>query len=185
VPSSNQDSTAPIDLEEILITLLPKINDAVRWLHLRYKDRIRQDELDDLSQQIILLLIEDNCRRLRSFNGQSSFRTWLQEVVTNHICHYLKSRKQNESLDEVDQAFLAYSPLLDQAIVTAERRKLLLIALRKLTQEEQRLYQLWFLSELDAKEIADIFGTEVKIIYKRKQTLFLKLTRLLRNFQSY
>ncbi len=185
MPSPIFNTTAPIDLEQLVTILLPQINDAVRWSYPRYKDRIRQDELDDLSQQIILILIEDNCRWLHSFNGQSSFKTWLQEVVSHHIYKYIYNRKQIERLDKVEEKSLIYSPLLDQGIVTAERRKLVSSALNNLGQAERLLYQLWFISELDAKEIALIFRTEVKTIYKRKQTLSLKLTRLVRNSQSH
>jgi hypothetical protein len=86
VSSPNLNLTAPIDLEQLLTSLLPKIKDAVRWSYLRYQHRIRRDELDDLSQQIILSLIEDNCRRLRLFNGQSSFESCVTlGVGTNTI----------------------------------------------------------------------------------------------------
>jgi RNA polymerase sigma factor (sigma-70 family) len=184
VPLPNLNPAVPIDLEQLVTILLPTINKAIHWSLLRYKGCIRKDELDDLSQEIILMLIEDNCRRLRSFNGQSSFETWLQEVVNHHIYKCFYNRKQIESLDEVDQSLLTYPPPLDQEIANIEKRNLLFIALNNFSQEERLLYRLWFLSELDAKEIATIFRTEVRIIYKRKQTLILKLTRLLRNSQS-
>jgi RNA polymerase sigma factor (sigma-70 family) len=185
VSSPHFNSTGPIDLEQLIAILLPDVNDAVRWAYLQYQGRICQDELDDLSQQIILMLIEDNCRRYRSFNGQSSFKTWLQAVVNHHIYKYLYRLKKTETLAEVDQGSLAYSPLQDQGIDTAEKQRLLFSALSKLRWQERLLYQLWFISELNAKEIASIFGTQVKIIYRRKQTLVLKLTRLVRNFQSH
>jgi RNA polymerase sigma factor (sigma-70 family) len=179
VSSPHINSTAPIDLEQLIAILLPDINDVVRWTYLRYQGRICQDELDDLSQQIILMLIEDNCRRFRSFRGQSSFKTWLQAVATHHIYNYFYRRKQIEPIDEVDQGSLIYSPLQDQGD-TAEKQKLLFSALSKLSGQERLLYQLWVISELDVKEIAAVFSTEVKIIYKRKQTLVLKLRRLVR-----
>jgi RNA polymerase sigma factor (sigma-70 family) len=181
----NLNPTAPIALERIVEILLPNINDAIRRAYLRYQNRISRDELDDLSQQIILTLIENNCRRFCSFNGQFSLKTWLQAVVNHHIYKYCYRRKQTTILDEVDQGSLTYSPLLDQGIDAAERRKLLSRALGKLSRQERLLYQLWFISELDAKEIAATFRTEVKIIYKRKQTLVLKLKRLVRNFQNF
>jgi RNA polymerase sigma factor (sigma-70 family) len=185
VPLPTLNPATPTDLEQLVEILLPDVNDAVRWVSLWYQGRIREDELDDLSQQIILTLIEDNCRRFRSFSGQSSFKTWLQAVVNHHIYKYFSRRKQIEPLDEVDQESLTYSPLQDQGIDTAERRKLLFRALGKLSWQERLLYQLWFISELDAKEIAAIFRTEVKIIYRRKQTLVCKLMRLVQNFHSY
>jgi RNA polymerase sigma factor (sigma-70 family) len=182
---SNLNPTAPTDLEQLVAILLPDVNDAVHWAYLRYHGCICQDELDDLSQQIVLALIEDNCRRFRSFNGQVSFKTWLQAVVNHHIYKYFYRRKQTDAIDEVDQESLIYAPLQDQYTYIAEKRKLLSNALSKLSLQERLLYQLWFVYELDAKEIATIFRTEVKIIYKRKQTLVLKLTRRVRNFQSH
>ncbi len=184
VPLPTLNPAVPADLEQLVEILLPDVNDAVRWASLRYQGRICQDELDDLSQQIILRLIEDNCRRFLSFSGQASFKTWLQTVVDHHVYKYLCRQKRTEALDEIDWESLTYSPLQDQGIDTAERRKLLFSALSKLSRQERLLYQLWFLSELDAKEIAAIFRTEVKIIYRRKQTLVCKLTRLMQNFRG-
>jgi RNA polymerase sigma factor (sigma-70 family) len=185
VSSPTLNTHAPIDLDQLVASLLPNINDAVRWAYLQYQGRICLDELRDLSQQIILMLIEDNCRRLRLFSGQSSFKTWLQVVVNHHIHKYFYRRTQIEILDDVDQESLTYLPLQDQAIDIAEKQKLLFNALSRLNRQERLLYQLWFISELDAKEIAAILGTKVKIIYKRKQTLILKLRRLLRKFHSH
>jgi RNA polymerase sigma factor (sigma-70 family) len=175
----NLNPTAPIDLER----LGADVYEAVRWTCLQYRGRIRQDELDDFSQQIILKLMEDNCRRLRLFNYNFSLKTWLQAVVDHHVYKYLCRRKQSESLDEVDHRALIYSPPQDRDIYSAEQRKLLFRALGKLSEQDRLLYQLWFVSELAPIKIADIFGTEVRIIYKRKQTLVLKLTRLVQNIQ--
>ena len=97
----------------------------------------------------------------------------------------LYRRRQAENLDEVDQGALIYSPPQDRDIYDAERRRLLFRALGNLSEQERLLYHLWFVYELDPVKIAAIFGTEVWIIYKRKQTLVLKLTRLVHIFQSH
>jgi RNA polymerase sigma factor (sigma-70 family) len=180
VSLSDCNSTAPIDLEQ----LLPDVYEAVQWACLRHRVRIRRDELDDFSQQIILRLIEDNCRRLHSFKGHSSSKTWLQRVVENHIHNCLSRRGQDESFDEVDQGAFVYSSPQDQNIYNAEQRKLLSQALGRLNEQERLLYNLWFVSELAPIKIAAVFGTEASIVYKRKQTLVLKLTRFVQSFQS-
>src|SRR5262245_63511804 len=113
--------TAPMDLEQ----LLHDVYEAVRWACLRYRGRVRWDELDDFSQQIILKLFEDDCRRLRSFNNSFSFKTWLQRVVDHDVYRWLRRRKQAESLDEVDLEELIYSPPQDWDIYAAEQRKML------------------------------------------------------------
>jgi RNA polymerase sigma factor (sigma-70 family) len=172
--------TAPMDLEQ----LLHDVYEAVRWACLRYRGCIRRDELDDFSQQIILKLFEDDCRRLRSFDYSFSFKTWLQRVVDHDVYRWLYRRKRAESFDDVDQRALVYSPLQDRDIYAAEQQKLLSRAIGKLNEQERLLYNLWFVIELAPVNIAAVFGTEVRIIYKRKQTLVLKLTRLVHSFQS-
>lgn len=176
----NLNPTAPVDLEQ----LLPDVYEAVQWACLRYGGRIRRDELDDFSQQIILNLFEDDCRRLHSFKGHSLPKTWLQRVVDNHIYSCLYRRRQGENPDEVDRGALVYSPRQDRDIYASEQRNLLSRALGRLSEQERLLYNLWFVSELAPIKIAALFGTEVKIIYKRKQTLVLKLTRLVQSFQN-
>jgi RNA polymerase sigma factor (sigma-70 family) len=172
--------TAPMDLEQ----LLPDVYEAVRCSCLRYRGRIRRDELDDFSQQILLKLFEDDCRRLHSFKRHSLPKTWLQRVVDNHIYSYLYRRRQAESPDEVDRGALVYSPPQDGDIYDAEQRELLYRALGKLSDQERMLYQLCFVFEQDARQVATVFEINVKNVYKRKEMLVLKLTKLVQTFQS-
>jgi RNA polymerase sigma factor (sigma-70 family) len=180
----NHNPTTPINLEKLLAILLPDVYDAVRWACLQYLSGVHDDEIDDLSQQIILKLIEDGCRRLHSFKHHSSFKTWLQRVVNHHVCKYCYRRKRAENLGEVNHGALISLPPQDRDIYAAEKRKLLSRALCMLSERERLLYRLWFVYELDPVKIAAIFGTEIRIIYKRKQTLVLKLTRLVQTSQS-
>jgi RNA polymerase sigma factor (sigma-70 family) len=173
--------SAPIDSEKLVVD----VYEAVQWACQRRRDRVRRDELDDFSQQIILKLFEDNCRRLHSFERRSSAKTWLQRVVDNHIYSSLYRRRQAESTYEVDQGALTYAPPQDRDIYAAEQRTLLFQALGRLSEQERLLYNLWFVSELAPIKIAAALGTEVGIVYKRKQTLVLKLIRLVQSFQSY
>jgi RNA polymerase sigma factor (sigma-70 family) len=171
--------TAPMDLEQLVVD----VYEAVRWACLRYRGRIRRDELDDFSQQIILKLIEDDCRRLRSFNCNFSFKTWLQRVVDHHVYMCLYRRKPTGNSDEVNQGALMYSPPQDRDIYAEEKRKLLFRALGTLSDQERLLYHLCFVFEQDARKVASFFKISVKNVYKRKETLVLKLTRLVQTFQ--
>jgi RNA polymerase sigma factor (sigma-70 family) len=182
VPVSLPDlnPTALIDLEQLAVD----VQEAVLWACLRYQGHVRRDELDDFSQQIILKLFEDDCRRLRSFDYSFSFKTWLQRVVDHDVYRWLYRRKRAESFDDVDQMALVYSPPQDRDIYASEQRKMISRAIGALSEQERLLYNLWFVSELAPIKIAAVFRTEVRIIYKRKQTLVLKLTRLVHRFQS-
>jgi RNA polymerase sigma factor (sigma-70 family) len=171
---------APIDLEQLVVD----VHEAVQWACLRYWDRVRRDELDDFSQQIILKLFENNCRRLHSFKHRSSLKTWLQRVVNNHVYSCLCRRRQAGSPFEIEQEAVIYSPPQDRDIYAVEQREMLSQALGMLSEQERLLYHLCFVFEQDAREVAAVFGTEIRIVYKRKQTLVLKLTRLVQSFQS-
>src|SRR5262249_34487065 len=96
----------------------------------------------------------------------------------------LYRRKQSESLDEIDQGELIYSPPQYRDIYAAEQRKLLFRALGRLSEQERLLYQLCFVFEQDARNVAAVFKINVKNVYRRKETLVLKLTRLVETFQS-
>ena len=174
------NSTAPIDLEQ----LLHDVYEAVRWACLRYRGRIRRDELDDFSQQIILELIKDDCRRLHSFKRRSSLKTWLQRVVDHHVYRCLHRPKRAENHYQVEQGAPIYSPPQDRDIHAAEQRSLLFRALGKLSAQERLLYQLCFVFEQDTRKVAAVFKINVKNVYKRKETLVLKLTRLVQAFQN-
>jgi RNA polymerase sigma factor (sigma-70 family) len=180
----NINLTAPNDLEKLAAILQPDVYDAVRWACLRYLGGVHDDEIDDLSQQVILKLIEDGCRRLHSFEHNSSFKTWLQIVVNHHVCKHLYRRKRAEHFGEVDQGALIYLPPQDRDVYSAEKRTLLFRALGMLSEQERLLYRLWFVYELDPISIAAVLETEVRVIYKRKQTLVLKLKRLVQSFQT-
>jgi RNA polymerase sigma factor (sigma-70 family) len=172
--------TAHMDLER----LLPEVYEAVQWACLRYRGRVQRDELDDFTQQIILKLIEDDCRRLRLFNYNFSFKTWLQRVVDNHVYKCFYRRKQAESFDEVDVRKLIYAPPQDRDIYAAEQWGLLFRALGKLSEQELLFYQLCFVFEKDVRKIGAVFKINVKNVYKRKEMLVLKLARLVQAFQS-
>jgi len=169
-----------MDIEQ----LLPDVYEAVQWAYLRYWGRIRRDELDDLSQQIILKLIEDDCRRLHSFKSLSSSKTWLQAVVDDHLYKCLRRQRRAESLDEVNQGALVCSPPQDRDIYVTEQRRLLFRALGRLSEQERLLYQLFFVFEQDAREVAAVFKINVKNAYKWRQKLVLKLTMLVQTVQS-
>lgn len=174
------NSTALMDIEQ----LLPDVYEAVKRAYPRYWGRIRRDELDDLSQQIILKLIEDDCRRLHSFKCRSSSKTWLQAVVDDHLYKCLRRQRRVESLDEVNQGALVCSPPQDRDTYVTEQRRLLFRALGRLSEQERLLYQLFFVFEQDVREVAAVFKINVKNAYKRRQKLVLKLTMLVQTVQS-
>jgi RNA polymerase sigma factor (sigma-70 family) len=83
-------------------------NIAVRMVH-------RREEAEDITQEVLLKIFTS----LSSFQGKSSFRTWLYRIVINHILN-LKQRPQEVTFSEFGR-FVEQLPdqaLPDQAEVT-------------------------------------------------------------------
>lgn len=103
---------------------------AVRFVCLQHHQS-EQDIVEELCEQVIVLLLEDNCRRLLLFDPQKgSFRSWLKTVVEHHISHYLQRQKKPDCLDDVPPEALLYQPTQETALIIAEHRAMLRAAMQ-------------------------------------------------------
>jgi RNA polymerase sigma factor (sigma-70 family) len=168
------------DSEERLEAILPEIIDAVRLsfcIHRRWPTR---DETDELSQQILLLLIDSDQRRLRSFGRRASLRTWLRVVVSHHVNRYLKTRKREMGLEEIPPGSLVSLPLQESSIVSNEQAQAFQKAIEKLSERERELLQLLCRDDLRGADIARIMGMKYDSVRRRKHALIKKLQILVR-----
>ena len=60
-------------------------------------------DYDELVNELYLHLMEDNARRLRSFNGESSIYQWIKKVAYNYFLDLKLHRRviENESSDSL------------------------------------------------------------------------------------
>src|ERR1700751_6208861 len=72
-------------------------NIALRMLH-------HPRDAEDTTQEILIKVLP----RLSSFEGRSSFRTWLYRIVVNHVLNMERGRVEHASLD-----FAFYGAALD------------------------------------------------------------------------
>ncbi len=78
--------------ELLLAALLPDIRDAVSRACYHYSSD--PSEIEDICHQMIILLMEDNYRRLRSFHLESSIKTWLTAVALHYVSNYVGRQKK-------------------------------------------------------------------------------------------
>lgn len=175
-----EDSQSPDDMElERLITQCIQIVPGLACRAcLHYKYSPSQDEVDELSQQIFVLLIDDDYRVLRSFEHRSSLKTWLFPVVTHHVGYYLRRRKKEISLEEVSPDLFTSQPTQEEQIAFDENLESLSAILSNLAKPERELFEL-MCRGLDAAEIAKLMGTTTGAIYQRKRRLKKKIQRFL------
>lgn len=173
-------TTAPaLDLGRIVEDLLPDIRIIVCASLCHFSHKSPNYEIDDLCQQIVVLLMDDDFRRLRSFDHASSHKTWLTAVVRNHVINHLRRQKTMISFDDLGPAAIRCPPLQDKQLIALELTNSVREALSKLTKREAKLFELCYLFGLSTVEIADGMGIKPQSVRRRKHAVTKKLRRLL------
>ena len=79
-------------LEELLVHVSKQLYVLIPQRASALGLRLSPSDIEDLNHNILLLLLHDDCRRLRSFGRRSSLTTWLRTVVTNALIDATRSR---------------------------------------------------------------------------------------------
>jgi len=125
-------------------------------------------DAEDVRQQSVLKAFT----RLHSFQGNSSFSTWLFRIAVNEALMLLRRKRswhevQVEDSDEMDVEMsiphtLRYSVAADDHCLAQERKQILYAALKRLTPAMRVVIQLRDLEECSMREIARILGISVR-----------------------
>lgn len=158
---------------------LPLLNSVVRIACLRCQHYPTDDDTRRFSQRMILLLLEDNCRRLRSFEQRSPFHTWLQTLANHYVSRFLQRERQRIALDDLPADFSPHDPTQEDEIWEMEKMKLLDKATKRLTKRERQLLTLLRQDGLTSTDIAQKMGIKTESVYRAKTELIIKLQRLL------
>jgi len=148
-----------------------------------YKFVGRQDEAEDLAQDIFLKLFKS----LKTFDRRANFSTWLISVSRN-LCidHYRSMRREHDVVThDVDVVSLARPSALDSPQIALERRDrvaLLRAALDKLAPSLRTAVMLRDIQELSYQEIAEKLrvpeGTVKSRINRGRAELARQIARL-------
>ena len=115
-------------------------------------------DAEDLLQEILLRLFLS----ISSFDGRSSFSTWLYRVVYNHCLNALAKKKRAAGRDEE----LASEPL-DPRTLPLQKDGRAQAALDRLSDEDRAVLVMKYLTELEIAEIAQILGLSSSAVKMR------------------
>jgi len=164
----NPSAAAPQEIDPLIERCLKgdqRAWDEIVRLHWRkvfnvaYKFVGRQDEAEDLAQDIFLKLFKS----LKTFDRRANFSTWLISVSRN-LCidHYRSMRREHDVVThDVDVVSLARPSAVDSPQMALERRDrvaLLRAALDKLAPSLRTAVMLRDIQELSYQEIAEKLG---------------------------
>jgi RNA polymerase sigma factor (sigma-70 family) len=180
---SDSDMKKDLQPEELFAQAEPLFNNAVRFAFLKYQHRPSTEDVGRLRQRLSMHLLEDNYRRLRTYNQQAKLETWLQTVVNREVSHFLQQGSRQVSFDDVPTEIITQLAMQEVLLLRKEQEQLLAEALTKLTEHERKLIELTH-QELAAGEIARELGIRVTSVYSQRSALYRKLSQLVEERQK-
>lgn len=162
----------------LLVLLLPAIQRVTASCCRSICNYIRASEMEDFFQEIIVLLIEHDFRRLRNFDpNRSAFETWFRSFARRQIL----KRYCRESRHHFDRARMAKSTLQSPETALLENERLLQLraVFAQLSEKERTFLRVLFTCHFEAVRIGNILGMTATQVYLRKHRLIRKLHLLL------
>lgn len=123
-------------------------------------------------------------KNINKFKFKSKFSTWLYRIVVNTSYNELKKQKRNVSIEE-------YTTILnksatekeDQYLSSKDQKEYILEAMKQLKSDEALVLRLFYLCEMNLKEIQVISGfnaSKVRVtLHRGRKNIKLKLEKLL------
>jgi RNA polymerase sigma-70 factor (ECF subfamily) len=177
---TNEDQTSTSD--EQLVKAAKRGNMAAfEELVARHRDKIyarafsmmrNEDEATDLSQEAWV----KSWQRLKQFQGESSFGTWMTRIVINLCLDQLRRRKRQrtESIEEMSEESGGVERQMPVVIVNpterlerGELRKRIDQALAQLSYEHRTVLVLHEFEEMEYKEIAKAMDCSIGTVMSR------------------
>jgi RNA polymerase sigma factor (sigma-70 family) len=179
MPKTDSQKLANDDVEKLFYAILPHIPKVVGQVCASLNLHPGQMELDGYAQRIVVLLIDDDLKILRSFDHRSEPETWLYRIVWRHISHWLREQKRVVSLEALPPDFFIAQPNQEERIISKERTRVLLGAVGKLTEHDRKLFRL-ICQGLKTEKIAKEMGIKKRSVSREKVALIKRLQKIIK-----
>ncbi|MFH0827362.1 MAG: sigma-70 family RNA polymerase sigma factor [Candidatus Omnitrophota bacterium] len=128
---------------------------------------LTQDHVEDIFQDILVSLIKDDFRKLRSFKAKNgcSLASWLRQVTVNFTLSYLRRLKSPISLDQEAEGHFSLkdsltddSPLASETLLDKERLNLLRDCIGRLSSDDQYFLELHLNRGIRLEELGELLS---------------------------
>jgi len=149
----------------------------------RYGANFTQADLADLVSDVWVVLLRDDCRKLRAYQADRGYRvsSWIGLITTNCTIDQLRVRQADHSyLEEIScpERILVDYRRPDAAIELRQSAEIAREALSRLSEEEQSFVFSCYHEERSPIELAHELGITVNTVYSRKFKVRQKLARI-------
>jgi RNA polymerase sigma-70 factor (ECF subfamily) len=154
---------------------------AFEELIFRHRDKLyarafsmlrNEDEALDISQEAWV----KGWQRLKQFQGEAGFATWMTRIVINLCIDHLRKRKRqrSESLEELDEEwggaerrmpFLTINPT--EGLERSELRRRIDRGLAQISEAHRKVLVLYEFEELNYKQIAKLMNCSIGTVMSR------------------
>ena len=140
--------------------------------------RISQENLEDCFQEILRVLLEDDCRRLKEVRAleERAFCSWLSAVATRRTFNFFRDIKESFQMPNEIICLIPDSSLSPD--MEAFRIQLIEVIRKKLDPQEALVLQ-YFLDGLTLDEIAKLMDLGLTSVYNIKHRAISKIKRIL------
>jgi RNA polymerase sigma-70 factor (ECF subfamily) len=129
----------------------------------------RRDDAMDLTQEVFIKAFE----HLGNFRRESSLKTWLYRIATNHCINHVK--KHSQEFVEVTEAVGSVRASVQSQLEDREQREHFRRLVKQLPPKQKAILELRINEQLSYEEIAKISGRSVSTI---KASVFFALAKL-------
>jgi len=136
---------------------------------------VPERDVQDVCQEVFVVIH----RKLDSFEGRSSLRTWVYGICIRTASDYRRRAhvRREQTVDEVPSVNFEASQ--EQDLERSRHRERLLELLAELDEEKRQVFILYEIEELEMKEIAEAMGTPLQTAYSRLRAARQILARAL------
>ncbi|MGH9846388.1 MAG: RNA polymerase sigma factor [Blastocatellia bacterium] len=177
MPKTDSNVPEKKDLEKLYEDMLPHIPTVVGQVCASLRYSPGEMELEAIAQRLRFSLWEKGYRRLRSFKPGSPPQPWLFKVALRDIRRWLQKQNRMVSLEELLPDSFSTQPDQESELLRKERWKILLAAVARLPEGQQRLFYL-MRDGLSDPEIARRLRIKVTSLRVKRSRLLHKLEEM-------
>jgi RNA polymerase sigma-70 factor (ECF subfamily) len=149
--------------------------------------RLTSDELMDVTGDVFLNLVANDCHRLRLYreDGGCSVSSWVGVIATSVARDYMrKVRRRPISLvteQELDQ-IVSPTPDSEVLLLDRERREFVGAACAEMSPRDRQFIDLYFVEAMAPEDIAEKMQISVSTVYSKKAKLKARLIKMARRY---
>lgn len=155
--------------------------EAVYWEYFPFVWRcllalgVTRSGLDDAAQDVFVIVH----RKLPTFRGDSTMRTWIYSIVRNVAANHRRSARRKGPLVEVDTELPSDAPTPHDLVESRRASDLVQAFMRSLDESKRELFMLVALEEMSIAEAAGALSMPLNTAYTRWRTLRLKFQEVM------